>query len=197
MNLFLIFWLSLWLFTACSSSRFSWAQKNLGVDPENWQSIAMSIDGTKLATCVYNGYIYTSTDGGETWTKSYSERKIWMSITMSADGTKLAAGASLGLGYFFPYIYTSNDGGVTWREQTKAGDGYGFGIFGINMSSDGTKLVACVYDGYIYTSTDGGTHWTKQDSAGSRKWRDVKISGDCNKIAAVAEEEQFIFIGTR
>jgi len=35
---------------------------------KNWQSIAMSEDGQKLAAVVFDGHIYTSSNSGATWT---------------------------------------------------------------------------------------------------------------------------------
>jgi len=65
------------------------------------------------------------------------------------------------------------------------------------MSSDGTKLAACVYFGYIYTSTDGGSSWTEQTSAGIGNWSSIKMSSDGNKIGAVIYGDQGVWIGTR
>lgn len=55
-----------------------------------WNKIASSADGTKLAATVYGGQIYLSTDSGESWTASESVRN-WGSVTSSADGMKLMA----------------------------------------------------------------------------------------------------------
>ena len=82
------------------------------------------------------GYIYISTDGGETWTaKNISlGNQNWTSIIQSSDGTKLAACVSGG------YIYTSNDGGETWIQSTSSGIK---DWIAITSSSDGSKLAAC------------------------------------------------------
>jgi len=120
-------------------SNFNWSKKyvNGKMSPQYWQSITMSSDDTKLAACVYGGYIYTSTDGGITWTEQTSAGyRRWISIAMSSDGTKLAACVYSG------YIYTSMDGGITWTEQTSAGIG---NWSSIKMSSDGNKIGAVIY----------------------------------------------------
>lgn len=82
--------------------------------PRNWTALASSANGMKLAASVYDGSIYTSTDGGVTWTEQAAAgQRGWQAITSSVDGMKLAAaGGNNG------YIYTSTDGGVTWAEQT-------------------------------------------------------------------------------
>ena len=57
-----------------------------------YSSIASSSDGTKLAAVVYNGYIYTSSDSGVSWTQATTAgTRTWKSIASSYDGTKLAA----------------------------------------------------------------------------------------------------------
>jgi photosystem II stability/assembly factor-like uncharacterized protein len=78
-----------------------------------WQSVASSADGTKLiavATDFFldggyylnHGYIYTSTDSGETWVQRGTSQR-WRAVASSADGTQLVA-AVQGNGY----IYTSS-----------------------------------------------------------------------------------------
>ena len=74
----------------------------------DWQSVAMSSDGTKQTAVVYDGQIYISTDSGNTWTPKGSNRK-WWSVTMSSDGTKQTAVAHYG-----GQIYISSDSGNTW-----------------------------------------------------------------------------------
>ena len=43
----------------------------------------------------------------------------------------------------------------------------------IDISSDGSKVVACANGGYIYTSTDGGITWNERITAGFRAWTGV------------------------
>jgi hypothetical protein len=63
----------------------------------SWISITSSSDGTKLAAVVFFGDIYTSTDGGATWTdQTAAGSRRWWPITSSSDGTTLAAVADGG-----------------------------------------------------------------------------------------------------
>jgi trimeric autotransporter adhesin len=137
----------------------------------NWQSIASSTDGTKLAAVAIFDQIYTSTDSGVTWTARDSNR-AWRSIASSADGTKLAAAVDGG------QIYTSTDSGVTWtaRESIRL-------WYSIASSADGTKLAVVEYGGPVYTSTDSGVTWTSRES-GSRDWVSIASSADGTKLAA-------------
>ena len=128
----------------------------------------------KLAACVYDDYIYTSSNFGDSWTKQTSlGQNGWSGITSSSDGTKLAACADNN------YVYTSTDSGVTWIQQNSSGY-----WSGITSSSDGTKLAAYVYGGYIYTSTDSGATWTKQTGSGVNNWLGITSSSDGTKLAA-------------
>jgi len=65
--------------SSSSASNFIWSQKYVSgkMPPQSWQSIAMSSDGTKLAACVEDGYIYTSTDGGKIWIWKPFARRYW------------------------------------------------------------------------------------------------------------------------
>ncbi|MDB5181209.1 MAG: hypothetical protein JWO54_972 [Candidatus Saccharibacteria bacterium] len=92
----------------------TWTQSTAAV--MDWQTIASSTDGTKLAAAVLGGFIYTSTDSGATWIeRTAAGSRNWQAIVSSADGTKLAATARSGL------VYTSTDSRVTWTAQTTAG----------------------------------------------------------------------------
>jgi hypothetical protein len=106
-----------------------------------WQSIASSVDGTRLAAAA-SGEIYTSSDAGATWTdQKAAGRREWKSIASSADGTCLAAAA-------FGDIYTSSDAGATWTDQKAAGSRYWQSIA---SSADGSRLAA-VDKGDIWTT---------------------------------------------
>jgi hypothetical protein len=159
---------------------FNWRFDNSGID---FNYMASSSDGTKLAATDYQGYIYTSPDSGVTWNiQNGSGSRNWIEIASSSDGTKLAAVNAGG------YIYTSTDSGVTWVERTNSG---ARNWILITSSSDGNKLAIIGtsdddYYSYIYFSTDAGVTWTNTQpySGVDITWRDITSSADGTKIAA-------------
>lgn len=136
----------------------------------NWQSIASSLDGSKLVAVVQGGQIYTSTDAGLTWTARDSARS-WSSVASSSDGSMLVAVVQNG------QIYTSSDVGLTWtaRDSVRMWRS-------VASSSDGSMLVAVAISGQIYTSSDAGLTWTPRDTV--RNWISVASSSDGNKLIA-------------
>ena len=101
-------------------------------------------------------------------------------MTISNDGSKLAAtgGAQSTSGY----IYTSVDYGNNWTERTLLGSK---NWTSISSSSDGSVLVATVYNGYVYISYDYGENWSAITSLGSKYWQSSSISNDGLKIFVV------------
>ena len=97
-------------------------------------------------------FVYTSTDGGVSWTARDGVRD-WYAVASSADGTRLAA---VGLD---DQIYTSSDSGLTWtaRESSRT-------WFSVASSADGRRLVAVEFTGKIYTSVDAGVSWVARES---------------------------------
>ena len=155
-------------------------------DPQrNWQSVASSADGSKLVAIDDSG-IYTSTDGGWSWTAQLGAPALqWVSIASSADGNKLVAAASN------DRLYTSIDGGVSW------GTGSGVNQAPIALwrsvasSADGSKLVAAIAGsgGEIYTSNNSGATWVASNgsnAAPGANWQSVASSADGSKLVAVA-----------
>ena len=147
----------------------------------NWNAIAASADGTRLAAVVGGGIsgtgyggIYTSINSGSTWTQTTAPSKTWQSIASSADGTRLAAVVADG------GIYTSANAGSTWTLTTAPGTNWN----AIASSADGTKLAAAAVGG-IYTSTNAGSTWT-QTSTTSKDWQSIAASADGTQLAAVA-----------
>jgi hypothetical protein len=158
-----------------------WA--GIGAPTNNdWESLASSSDGTKLAAAVYGGGIYTSTNSGSNWTQQIrAPGGYWQAVASSSDGTKLAA-VVYGGG-----IYTSTDSGTNWTPQTSAPNG---DWEALASSSDGTKLAAVVYyGGGIYTSTDSGVTWTQQTNAPNEYWDAIASSSDGTKLAAAIYSE--------
>jgi hypothetical protein len=151
-----------------------------------WKGIAGSSDGTKLVAIEHNGYLYTSTDSGTTWTQHKGPGiQDWLSVTSSADGTRLAAGTD------GTDIWTSSDSGATWTDRSSAG----VGIWqSITSSADGSKLAAVDNQpgGDVHTSTDGGVTWTNHTSAtGGINWGTVTATSDGVHIAAIAFGDNF------
>ena len=108
-----------------------------------WIAVASSSDGMKLVAASNaepygsssNGYVYTSTNGGVTWTQiSSASAANWRDIASSADGTKLIAASYSGTGH----IYTSEDGGSNWITEPALAAGPWFSVA---SSSDGMKLI--------------------------------------------------------
>jgi hypothetical protein len=85
-----------------------------------WESIASSADGTRL-TAASSGFIYTSTNSGQTWlTNSPSED--WYAVASSADGGESVGGVYLGGIYTLYSLYkpqlkitaTNASGTLSW-----------------------------------------------------------------------------------
>jgi len=112
----------------------TWTARNVESSSE-WIAIASSEDGNKLAAAITNGLIYTSSDGGASWTERESKRN-WAAISMSADGSKIAAASSGGI--FSGRLYVSTDSGVNWTKAFKAEKPWR----SVAWSADGTKLAA-------------------------------------------------------
>jgi len=166
---------------------------------KNWQSIAMSGNGEKLAAVVGGAsgdgrHIYTSSNSGAKWAdlsivpdSAIAGNRNWYSIAMSPDGQYLAAVV------FGGYLYTSSNSGAKWTDRSTAGSAIAGNKtwMSIAISDDGKKLAAVVYYGHIYTSTDSGATWTDRSTptgseiAGDKTWQSIAMSEDGKKLAAV------------
>jgi hypothetical protein len=83
----------------------TWTSNNVpGVSDRNWQTIAISADGTRLVAVAGStivsqygqGYIYISSNAGATWSQNEAPFKCWLGVASSADGNKLVAAAQPG-----------------------------------------------------------------------------------------------------
>jgi hypothetical protein len=147
-----------------------------------WQSIASSSDGTKLAAVVFGGGIYTNASSGVgLWTQTSASASLnWISIASSSDGTKLAATTFRG------GIYTNANSGTGLWTQTSASASLIWSS--IASSSDGTKLAAVAYGGGIYTNANSGVgSWTQTSASASLLWNAIASSSDGTRLAAVAQ----------
>ena len=131
----------------------------------------------------HGGYIYTSTDYGETWEERATDiPRNWNFVSSSDDGVVLAACVKDG------YIYTSLDSGVSWTEQLPAGFRKWSGV--VSSAFGGAKVVACTNTGapnppgFIYQFIN---RLYESSASGVRDWQSVSVSPDVSKLAAVTK----------
>ena len=143
----------------------------------NWNSVASSADGNKLAAAVVTsgGGIYTSTNAGGSWNLSSAPGNHWRAIASSADGTTLAA-ATTSYG-----IYTSTNSGANWSSSSLSAD-----WVSIASSANGTRLAAVASGLWVATSTNSGATWT-YNSAPAANWASIASSADGSKLAATTQ----------
>ena len=121
-----------------------------GAGLKTWSAVASSASGSNLVATVTGGFIYTSSDGGATWTPQNQLSSLaWTSVASSADGARLIA-AYNGPGY----VFTSSDSGFTWLASAAATNAQWTAVA---CSADGSKLVAAASDGNLWTSAQGAT----------------------------------------
>lgn len=154
---------------------------------QNWSSIAVSSDGSRLvATHSYfnlaglTGEIWTSSDGGTTWTARSMDRPGWTAVAMSDAGDRMVAAARDG------QLYLSSDAGATWTatESNRAWTA-------VTMSADGGRIVASTSDGTIVTSGDGGRTWTARQPAAAANSALV-ISADGSRTYGCSSTAGFV-----
>lgn len=81
-------------------------------------------------------------------------------------------------------VNVSTDSGATWTATNLPG-----GIWiSVDMTADGTRMVAVALNGGMFMSTDSGANWTQIDTAvnpGGTNYESVTISEDGQRIVAV------------
>ena len=174
----------------------TWTERSVKIDPatgngsRSWTGIASSNDGMKLAAVCYWGYIYTSTDGGATWTARKNDlRRDWSAIASSSDGKSLAA---LSLNSYADEnaeaqpdqaVFISEDYGVTWTRQINTGS---HEWNDIASSADGMMLAAAPNNGRIHTSGNPSMdEWEERAGSDILDWQRIASSSLGNKLVAI------------
>ena len=135
-----------------------------------WLAVASSADGSRLLGVDSDSVLYTSLDGGVTWSPRTSGNQVKRtSVASSANGLKLVAVSDRD-------IITSSDGGDSWIPVPDP-ELSGRSWISVASSSTGETLVAASLPssgriGEIYISTDGGGSWTPTEE----DFRDMDFS---------------------
>jgi hypothetical protein len=153
-----------------------------------WTRVAMSADGSHLAGVVFNGYIHTSTDFGETWTEQTDVGiSNWDSVAISATGQYILAGSRNG-NYFL-----TNNYGSTWRALDGDGEpGSRTGTTGVSVSADGKYMIAAGYGYYWYTSDDFGTTWNIHSDFALINFNAISVSATGQYVAVATTDNHVL-----
>ncbi len=174
----------------------SWAQtwdgtQDLPSSLVSLVSAAMSADGARLVGVDNSAQVYSSSDLGSNWIRSWGPAEHLQAISGSRDGTRLVTTAAGG------GIYISTNSGSGWLNVSEPQllglptSAPAANWKAIACSADGTNLVACEApvespdSGQIYVSHNRGADWTLT-SAPLGRWTALASSADGGKLVAVA-----------
>jgi len=163
------------------ASSVGWVERRPAGDMDlEWYSLASDSTGANLVAAAFGvygseGWVYTSADGGATWTTRYpiTTSQYWRAAASDADGSNLIVAAWAGR------LYTSSNRGVSWTERQPAG--------AVDQrwqtaasDADGSNLIAGTSAGSLWISSNGGTTWAETRPAGnvSGDWRGACSNSD-------------------
>ena len=137
-----------------------------------WAGVACNYDFNHIYGIVKNGDIWTSSDGGATW--SHPGMRTWTGVACSSYGKYVAACES---GYSGGYIHISSNGGANWTQIKKDSNGNSMWKKwkSIDMSNDGSVVVA-VSENEMWYSINSGTSWTKAGLTPLNSYEFKKVS---------------------
>ncbi len=140
-----------------------------------WCGVSCSSDFRTLIAYVFNDRLYVSHDYGATWTPGDTTR-YWSAVACSGDGMTLAATNQVVSTSC--YIAVSTDGGAHWVDTNAVGST----IWALDVSGNGSKIVAGTDSGGFYYSEDSGAHWANRTTAWY--WGSLAITRDGSKVAS-------------
>ncbi len=152
-----------------------WQSGTKTTNIDNARSIFMNDNQTGF-TAGWFGYIYKTTDGGQTWTENRQDpSQYWNDFTSIFFNTPLNGHA---VGKY--YYKSSTDGGETWNLNT------GVPIMGefnkVCFVDQNTGFIVGDY-GIIYKSTNGGISWFSQTSNTDNNLKSISFQDLSNGIA--------------
>ncbi len=153
-----------------------------GESNEAWYREACSSSGQYILASTYGGFLYLSTDYGETWNiVNYGQTsgQYWFGLAISQTGQYMWACAIDG------GIWKSSDYGSNWVQVKPFGiDEYS--CSGVSISNNGQYIYICNSSGHIYISADYGVNWNDKDysSVDWAWWSNIACSKDGKYIIA-------------
>ena len=184
----------------------TWKRNKTSIDNNyhqfNWTCIRISNTGQYQTALVYNGYIYVSSDYGNSWnvkTKtvdSDSLKKNWISIDMVGDGSKQMSSDGNN-------IYTSEDYGNTWNlyiPDSLTSDEIPGG--NLCISNDGKYITIAtnnstgkIYCFYSPSSQWNSQSWTSISTTDGFNFVDVKMSPNGEQQNILSNEGSLYYSG--
>jgi hypothetical protein len=180
----------------------SWTANSVDLsNNHSWSSVAISDNGNILFATDYRiadalhsppttGYIYSSTDGGTTWSSMTAPGiQYWNQIVVSTDGAQAMAVVG---GISLPYSFMYNG---SWSTSANIDGGAGHQFVSAAAASGLNRFIVGAASGdYIYTSLDAGGSWTKQTTPGTGYWFAVASSSEGRRFIA-ADNNNFSLPG--
>lgn len=153
----------------------TWTQYEADSTQYNWIAVVSDAAGEQLASIVYGGYIYGSSDYGSTWTRCTAPYGFWYALAATQNLTTLVAAQNYGA------AYRSTDSGATWTTIAALPLA---AWSGVAMTGNGSHMAAAVMGGGIWVSGDGGATWARS-SAPSSSWTSLSASAASSYFVAV------------
>jgi photosystem II stability/assembly factor-like uncharacterized protein len=162
---------------------------------KRWSSVAISSDGATLAAAACGGRVYTSIDGGATWTQTLpagDTDKPWSAVAVSADGTRLCAAANEGRAYL---ASLSQVGAWIWSEAPVPANPRPTdrAYTALAMSVNGTRLAATC-DAHLFWSSNAGRNWDfewQHDPLRQTRFYGVGMSADGTRMVTTSKNGLF------
>jgi uncharacterized repeat protein (TIGR02543 family) len=180
------------------ASSVGWVERRPAGDMDlEWYSLASDSAGTNLVAAAFGvygseGWVYTSADGGATWTTRYPivTSQYWRAAASDADGSNLIVAAWAGR------LYTSSNRGVSWTERQPAG-AMDQRWQTVASDADGSSLIAGTSAGSLWISSNGGSTWAETRPAGnvSGDWRGASSNAD-GSVLLVGDYGGRLYIST-
>ncbi len=180
----------------------SWAA---GDTVRSWRAVASSADGARMVAVEDSsderkgGFIFTSSDGGSTWSvRTSAGCRHWISVASSADGSRVFAVVG---GYTGACACVSASGRrcVCMCQREWARTAHRALRVTLACPARGASFNTRAYQhtlalrafgagesGNIYTSGDSGETWTESLADDAHSWRDIAVSADGLRVLACA-----------